>query len=540
MHIPRLIVVEACSAVIAVAIAVAGAAAGTDRTRAGSVCLEHKPACFATIQAAVDAAHDGDTIKIGRGTFDGGISIDANLTLEGAGADATIISGGSPVLTIGVADAATEPTVTLRGVTITGGVAVSDPTDPAGPRDFGGGIEIPWAADGATGATVTISDSVVTGNRATPTTSIPSPGAQCPDGPCPFARGDGGGIGNYGNLTLIRTTLSDNVAGGPVASDAHGGGIWSAGVGTLTLENSAVTGNESIVAIPNGRFAIGGGIHLQNGGTLTIGNSVVGNNSASLSSLFPRGIDMLANGGGIHVGDDSVVTIDNSAITANAVTVTDPNGEPAGFDAGMIVGSSSLVLRNSRVDDNRTDVLVASTADAGPSGTALEVDGGSTISNTRIANNRTTVTAVAGAADAAGTVFTFPQTSEPVLIENSVISHNSVTASASGGPATVNGAGLTNQGALELRNTRIDENSGAATGPAGAARGGGIWNGALIPFPDGPPVELTLRNSNVTHNVLSGSPGLDLQGGGLFTRFAVTFDNGRIVSNTPDQCFGCG
>ena len=518
---------------MAAAIAVAAGPAAAGRT----LCVGPTSGCFPQLQPATAAAADGDTIKIAPGTFAGGITIDVNLTLEGAGAEATVISGGSPVLTIGVAGATTEPTVTLKRVTITGGVAVTNPTDPAGRRDFGGGILIPWAADGATGATVTISDSVVTRNRATPTTSIPSVGAQCPDGPCPFARGDGGGIGNYGNLTLIRTTLSDNVAGGPVASDAHGGGIWSAGVGTLTLENSAVTGNESTVAIPNGRFAIGGGIHVQNGGTLQIRNSVVSNNSASLTSLLPRGIDMLANGGGIHVGDDSTITIDNSAITANAVTVNDPNGEPAGYDAGIILGLSSLVLRNSTVDDNRTDVLVATTADAGPSGTALEVDGGSTISNTRITNNRTTVTAVAGAADAAGTIFTFDQTSEPVLIENSVITQNSVTASASGGPATVNGAGLTNQGALELRNTRIDENTGTATGAAGAAQGGGIWNGALIP--DGPPVKLTLKNSSVTHNVLSGSSGLELQGGGLFTRFPVTLDNGRIISNTPDQCFGC-
>ena len=126
-------------------------------------------------------------------------------------------------------------------------------------------------------------------------------------------------------------------------------------------------------------------------------------------------------------------------------------------------------MRNCTVSDNRTTVLVASTTDAGPSGTALEVDGGSTISNTVIAHNSTWVTAVAGAANAAGTVFTFPQALEPMLIENSLISDNSVTAFATGGPATVNGAGLTNQGPLELRNTRIDHNIGAATGPAGAA-----------------------------------------------------------------------
>ena len=103
--------------------------------------------------------------------------------------------------------------MTVTGVTITGGVAISNPTDPAGTRDFGGGIAIPWAANGGTGATVTISDSVVTGNRASPTTTTPSGSAQCPSGPCAFARGDGGGVGNYGNLTLIRTTLSNNVAG---------------------------------------------------------------------------------------------------------------------------------------------------------------------------------------------------------------------------------------------------------------------------------------------------------------------------------------
>ena len=284
------------------------------------------PAVTASIQAAIDAAPDGATITVGPGTFAGGITIAKSLTLRGAAAAATVISGGSPVLTIGVADAATEPMVTLKGVTITGGVAMTNPTDPVPKRDFGGGILIPWAADGATGATVTISDSVVTGNRATPTTTVPSGGAQCPDGPCPFARGDGGGIGNYGNLTLIRTTLSDNVAGGPVASDAHGGGIWSAGVGTLTLENSAVTGNESTVAIPNGRFAIGGGVHIQNGGGLKITNSVVAGNTASLRSLLPGGLEMIANGGGVHVGDDSDVTIDNTRIDGNAVIVDDPAG----------------------------------------------------------------------------------------------------------------------------------------------------------------------------------------------------------------------
>jgi len=62
--------------------------------------------------------------------------------------------------------------------------------------------------------TVTIADSVITGNRATPTVAAPI-GPPCPSGPCGFARGDGGGIANWGKLTLLRTTVSGNEVGGP-------------------------------------------------------------------------------------------------------------------------------------------------------------------------------------------------------------------------------------------------------------------------------------------------------------------------------------
>jgi hypothetical protein len=41
------------------------------------------------------------------------------------------------------------------------------------------------------------------------------------------------------------------------------------------------------------------------------------------------------------------------------------------------------------------------------------------------------------------------------------------------------------------------------------------------------------------HNTLSASPGLTVQGGGIFTAFPVTLNNSRIANNTPDQCYGC-
>jgi hypothetical protein len=43
----------------------------------------------------------------------------------------------------------------------------------------------------------------------------------------------------------------------------------------------------------------------------------------------------------------------------------------------------------------------------------------------------------------------------------------------------------------------------------------------------------------VTRNSLSGSPGITVQGGGLFTTLPVTLRHSVIAGNTPDQCFGC-
>ena len=113
-------------------VATTAAAAATPVARAaGTLCVGSKPGCFSTIQAAVNAAHDGDTINISPGTFTGGVTIDVSVNLRGAGAGATTIQGGGPVLTIGQEQADTEPTVSISRVTITGGFNDSSPTRPS-------------------------------------------------------------------------------------------------------------------------------------------------------------------------------------------------------------------------------------------------------------------------------------------------------------------------------------------------------------------------------------------------------------------------
>jgi hypothetical protein len=492
--------------------------------------------CYPTLQAALGAAHDGDTIKLGAGTFTGGVVIAKSITLVGAGPGTTVVSGGGPVLTIGVLDAAAEPTVSISGVTITGGE-----NQGAGPFATGGGIAILPAAGFTTGATVSITHSVISGNRAEPAVTVPSPGENlCPDTPCPFAAAQGGGIYNTGDLSISNSVIADNLAAG-VASDADGGGIWSA-LGALTISNSFVARNNAIAAVPNGRFAEGGGLFVDSG-SLSVRNTVVRDNSAQLTTAWPvmsanGPIDMNANSGGIHVGDDTPTLIAGTTISGNSVSAVDPVGEPVGFDAAMLIGSGTLTMRDTKITGNHVTETVATTADVGPGGSVLELDGGGTITNTQITRNDATSTSPTGDSAVAGAfaVFTFNDDPQLVTVTDSVISGNTATASSPAGSATAHGAGIFNNSLLDLRHVLVTGNSALASGLSGEAQGGGIWNGIQL---SGPPVTLTLEGSVVIRNALTGSAGIALAGGGLFTTELVTLAHSLIAHNSPDQCSGC-
>jgi len=520
---------------------------------------------YRQIGPAVAAASNGDTIKIGPGTYQGGITIGVSVKLAGAGAGSTIIRGGDHVLTVGSFGASGEPTVSVSGVTLTGGLARSSPESvpifgEEGALAAGGGVEIPpqaLPADGppVKGATVTISDSVITGNIADPSAAVPS-GIKCPggfpQGQCPVAWAFGGGIDSWGSLTLVHTTVSNNTAGPAaglpaICSDCDGGGIVSE-QGSLTMTGTTVSGNRAIAAAPNGRFAEGGAVYanLDSGGgdALTASNSTVTGNSASLTTNLPKFaggqlIGLNANSGGIHVGDGVPTTVDGTAITGNAVTSTDPRGEAVGIDVAMIVGDSPLTMRNSTISGNTLFSTVATTADAGAGGNALELDGGGTISNTRITGNSTTIVSPSGVAGNAGAGLVMLNNNNDarlVTVHGGVISGNTAVAKTSTGSATSQGAGIFNDSLLELDGVEVSGNSGTATGPGGVAQGAGIWNGTDI---SGPPVQLDLNDTTVTRNSLTGSHGITVQGAGLFTELPVTLSHSLIALNTPDQCFGC-
>ena len=174
------------------------------------------------------AAPGGATITFGVtgkiALAQGELLIDRDLTIDGPGAPQLQVDGQGASREFEIAAGAT---VSLSGLTMQNG-SVPDPTAP-----FGGGIR--------NFGTLTLTNTVVSHNGTT---------------------GEGGGIHNTGGvLTIVGSTISVNVAG-------NGGGIMNTNGATLSITNSTVSGNFG---------GVGGGI--QNIGSMTIINSTIAGNS---------------------------------------------------------------------------------------------------------------------------------------------------------------------------------------------------------------------------------------------------------------------
>jgi hypothetical protein len=473
---------------------------------AGTLCVGTvKSGCFSTVQAAVDAAANGDTIRIEAGTFEGAIAIDKDVQLVGSSSSATVIQGGGPVIRVG--DGTDTPSVSLSRMTITGGLNDSVPFPEIA---SGGGLLI------AVGATVSLTDSIVTGNRATPSATLPP---ELCGHVCAFAAG--AGIDNAGTLTVTRTRISGNVAGatggdGSLASDADGGGIDNEPSGTMILRQSVVTGNRAAVTTPYGRNTDGGGI--VDGGTLLLQNSAVVDNSslvtAAVPSSFPSDIEQVANAGALWVSPDASATIVDSTLRGNLVSAFNGGGD-AQAENGGIDADAPLTVIGSSIDHNsvRATVPASSGLLAGATGGGVEVEVTGTIRDSRI-------------------------------------SSNSVLAESASGIANAGGAGIFNfSGHLTVERTLVTENSSTADGAGGLLVGSGILNldGSVLGISHGSgPPELTLTDSAVTANSLTGGPGIDPQGGGIFSvdilgsldPLPVTLVRTVIRGNKPDQCIG--
>jgi hypothetical protein len=486
---------------------VAAALLFTGVARAATLCVGPQSGCFAQLQPALDAAGDGDTVTIARGTYAGGVTVDTSVHIQGAGAARTVISGGGPVITIFRADAPEGLSVSIDGVTITGG---TNSTQPDGAVTFGGGVAIPVAQldqPPFTGATVAISNSVVTGNTVRSDQIVPS--GFC-DRPCGF--NTGGGIDNGGVLTLTNTRVSDNTSGSTAttpsaATDAGAGGISNHFASTLVLQNVTVSGNRSMVDSPFASSASSGGI--SSSGALDIENSSISNNVVDYTGSMDIGEES-GLAGGMQIDQCCVAqptaTVRNTLVSGNRVIATnsDPAVAPFGF-AGAILATAPALLDRVVVTDNAVQVTGAGFA--GADGGGMEVDA-------------------------------------PVTVQDSLFARNSVAAAgqlgsaAGGGGIAMVGSDLTLGRTLVIGNT-VSASGAAASLPFGgvsSAFGGGISNGG---FDGVPPATLTMSDSVVTANRVTGGAGYAVHGGGVFTDWPASLTRTVIAGNKPDNCFGC-
>lgn len=234
----------------------------------------------------------------------GDLDINDNLTIRGAGADVTIIDGGTLDR---IFEIAPSVNLILSGVTIQNGAA-----------DFGAGLY-------NNGGNVVLQDVIITSNTASD--SVISNG--------------GGIVNSLGNLLLERVTVTGNSA------DRDGGGIYSFN-GSIEISDSSIDGNTS------SRF--GGGFALE-GGTASITDSTVSTNTATDDgggiSVFPDSTLMVESstirdnitddiGGGIYALR-SDITIIESTVSGNTST-TD--------GGGLAIEESSVDLLRSTVHTN--------------------------------------------------------------------------------------------------------------------------------------------------------------------------------------------
>ena len=135
------------------------------------------------------------------------------------------------------------------------------------------------------------------------------------------AKSSGGGIYNYGTLTVTGSIISGNSAEG---DDSRGGGIYNNG-GTLTVTDSTLLGNSV-----EGDGSRGGGIS-NDGGVLTVTSSTLSGNSAEGGNF--------SIGGGI-VNENGSAIINNTIVAGNiAMFATDI----ASLAPATISGSHNLI-----------------------------------------------------------------------------------------------------------------------------------------------------------------------------------------------------
>jgi len=236
--------------------------------------------------ALTEAQSNGqdDTINVAAGTYNTTSTLNYStnngdsghkLTIQGVGADKTVLDGGGSVQILYINTDADN-----NGGDSGGDVTIKDMAFRNGRSgDSGGGVYVTGDA-----INIAIKKCSFSGN---------------------LAYGGGGGVYAYshsGTVTIANNTFSGNLATGLFGT---GGGVSAfSDLGTLIITNNTFSGNS---AISNRNACLGGGVYAcSHSGTVTIANNTFSENSANW-------------GGGVHVASHfGTITITNNTLSGNS------------------------------------------------------------------------------------------------------------------------------------------------------------------------------------------------------------------------------
>ena len=261
-----------------------------------STCAYH------TIQGAINAASDGDVVRVAQGTYYEAITLNKSIALEGGWNSAfTSRDWDNYITTIDAQGTASVIQVhgsyspTIEGFVITDG----DGSDYLG---WGGGIEVYGDFTSSSYGTVIIKHNIITDNVA------------CRNTTC---QGEGGGIRIGISKAIIEAnTIANNVAMDQSGS-GKGGGIMIGWMGEATITGNSITNNIAAISGSGSNEGHGGGVYAYSyGGTLN-GNDIHGNVAA---------VDGIGRGGGVYAGG----SLDDNRIIDNVASI---NGK--GFGGGV-------------------------------------------------------------------------------------------------------------------------------------------------------------------------------------------------------------
>jgi hypothetical protein len=223
--------------------------------------------------------------------------------------------------------------------------------------------------------TLTVTNSMISENQAH---------EYCDDG---CVGGDGGGIQNYGTLTINNSTVNGNTNGN-TDSSGDGGGIYNSG--TLTLNNSTISGNTGYSS---------GGIHNYFGGRLIVSNSTISGNTGH----YAGGIENL-----------ETLTVSNSTLSGNVA-----DGRFGGSDGGGIYSGGTLTVSDSTITGNSVG------GGAGLAAGGIYVYGTSSLTTVMVLNSTVSNNTVSGSDQTASQIFNGrlgPVLPAPVQLRNTIIS----------------------------------------------------------------------------------------------------------------------